>query len=86
MTMVPLVSTHSVNGIIEKDRMLLVSGALTITSSGGKRATGSSASSALFDGQNFFPYLVSQSSGGGSGSVSALVHSLSKINFNQRRE
>jgi hypothetical protein len=86
LTMVPLVSTHPSNGIIEDNRMLLVSGALSISSSGGKRDGPSSASSALFDGQNFTPYLVSQGSGGGSGSVSGLIHSFSTINFNHRRK
>jgi hypothetical protein len=85
MTMVPLVDSHSANGIIEQDRMLLVSGALSIGSANGKRDTPSTASSALFDGQNFIPYLVSQGSGGGAGSVSALIHSFSSFNFNHRR-
>jgi hypothetical protein len=88
MTMVPLVGSHPVNGPIQQDRMLLVSGALSIASaSGGKRdAATSSASSALFDGQNFFPYLVASSPSGGGGSISGLISSVTNFSFTQRRE
>ncbi len=74
--MVPLMNTHAANGIIEPDRMLMISGALA-TSTG-------NASSALYDGQNFIPYIVSTSASGTAGSVSSLFHSFSSFSFNQR--
>jgi hypothetical protein len=90
MTMVPLRDDHDTKGIIPKDRMLLVSGALSIGTSTGnsKRADADvdNASSALFDGVNFIPYLVSSSSSGGSGSVSSLIHSFKSYSFKRRRE
>ena|SRR5438445_138688 len=76
LTMVPLTNTHAANGIIEPDRMLMISGALA-TSTG-------NASSALYDGQNFIPYIVSTSASGTAGSVSSLFHSFSSFSFNQR--
>ncbi|TFY65748.1 hypothetical protein EVG20_g5344 [Dentipellis fragilis] len=77
LTMVPLQDTHSANGVIEQDRMLLVSGHLSDSSFG-------NASSALFDGQNFIPYFISASSAGSPGTVSSLFHSLSSFSFSQR--
>ncbi|KAI0048302.1 hypothetical protein FA95DRAFT_1491100 [Auriscalpium vulgare] len=77
LTMVPLQDTHSANGVIEQDRMLLVSGHLTDSSFG-------NASSALFDGQNLIPYIVASSSTGAPGTVSALFSSLSSFSFNHR--
>lgn len=79
LTMVPLQDTHSANGIIESDRMLLVSGALADSSFG-------SASSALFDGSTFIPYIMSASSTGGPGLVSSLFHSFSSFSFTQHRK
>lgn len=78
LTMVPLQDTHADNPIIESDRVLMISGSLT-TSAG-------NASSALFDGQNIIPYIVSSSSTGTPGVVSSLFHSLSSFSFNQRRK
>lgn len=77
--MVPLREDHAANGIIEKDRMLLVSGTLSDQTFG-------SASSALFDGQNFIPYIVTTSASGDPGAVSALIHSFTSYSFNSRRE
>ncbi|KAJ7287703.1 cortical protein marker for cell polarity-domain-containing protein [Mycena rebaudengoi] len=77
LTMVPLQDTHAGNGIIEPDRMLMVSGSLADSSFG-------SASSALFDGQTFFPYIVSTSSTGASGTVSSLFRSFANFSFTQR--
>lgn len=77
--MVPLQDTHSSNAIIEPDRMLLISGSLASDSFG-------NVSSALFDGQNFFPYIVSTSPSGGPGFVSQFFHSLATFSFNQRRK
>ena len=78
LTMVPLQDIHASNSIIESDRVLMISGSLT-TPAG-------NASSALFDGQNIIPYIVSTSSTGVSGSVSSLFHSFSSFSFNQRRK
>lgn len=79
LTMVPLQNTHAANGVIEPDRVLFVSGALSDSSFG-------NASSALFDGQNFIPYVVSTSSSGSPGAVSALIHSFTSFSFSQHRE
>ncbi|KAF7376020.1 SH3 domain-containing protein [Mycena sanguinolenta] len=43
------------------------------------------ASSALFDGQSFFPYIVSTSSTGSSGTVSSLFRSLATFSFTQHK-
>ena len=79
LTMVPLQDTHSVNGIVEPDRMLMVSGFLSATSF-------SNVSTALFDGQRFIPYIVSTSSSGISGTVSSLFHSFASFSFSHRRK
>ncbi|KAJ7502743.1 cortical protein marker for cell polarity-domain-containing protein [Mycena galericulata] len=76
LTMVPLQDTHTANSIIQSDRMLMISGSLADPSFG-------NASSALFDGQSFFPYIVSTSSTGSSGTVSSLFHSFSTFSFTQ---
>lgn len=76
--MVPLSESHSANSVIESDRMLLVSGSLSDSSFG-------NASSALFDGQTFIPYITSTSPSGTPGSVSALIHSFQTFSFNKRR-
>jgi hypothetical protein len=78
LVMVPLQNQHSAQGMIEDDRMLLVSG--NLVSSFGQ------ASSMLFDGENFTPYLVSASASGGAGSVAGLFNSLANFSFVQRRE
>ncbi|KDR75421.1 hypothetical protein GALMADRAFT_249474 [Galerina marginata CBS 339.88] len=77
LTMVPLQNTHTANGIIQSDRMLMISGSLS-TSSG-------NASSALYDGHSMIPFVVSTSASGSAGSVSSLFHSFSSFSFNQRR-
>ncbi|PPQ89535.1 hypothetical protein CVT25_012207 [Psilocybe cyanescens] len=77
LTMVPLQGSHEANGIIESDRMLMISGSLS-TSSG-------NSSSALFDGQNLIPFIVSTSASGSAGSVSSLFHSFSSFSFSQRK-
>jgi hypothetical protein len=76
LTMVPLQDTHAANGIIQSDRMLMISGSLAASSFG-------NASSALFDGQSFFPYIVSTSSTGSPGTVSSLFRSFSTFSFTQ---
>ncbi|TFK54374.1 hypothetical protein OE88DRAFT_1189445 [Heliocybe sulcata] len=77
LTMVPLQNTHSANGIIEPDRMLLVSGFLADSSFG-------NASSALFDGQNFIPYIMTRTADGDPGTISQVFHSLTTFSFTQK--
>ena len=77
--MVPLQNTHTANGIIESDRMLWISGSLSDSAFG-------NASAALFDGQQIIPYIVSSSSSGTPGTISALIHSFASFSFNQRSE
>ncbi|KAJ3547650.1 hypothetical protein NM688_g5377 [Phlebia brevispora] len=76
LTMVPLQNTHSANSIIEPDRMLWISGTLSDTTFG-------NASSALFDGQQIIPYIVSSSSSGSPGMIAALIHSFATFSFTQ---
>ncbi|KAJ7188405.1 cortical protein marker for cell polarity-domain-containing protein [Mycena filopes] len=78
LTMVPLQDTHAANSIIQSDRMLMISGSLADASFG-------NASSALFDGQSFFPYIVSTSSTGAAGTVSSLFRSFSTFSFTQHK-
>ncbi|KAJ3794740.1 cortical protein marker for cell polarity-domain-containing protein [Lentinula aff. detonsa] len=77
LAMVPLQDTHAANSIIESDRMLMISGSLDDSSFG-------NASTALFDGASFIPYLVSSTVSGSAGSVSSLFHSLSTFSFTQQ--
>ncbi|CCM00402.1 uncharacterized protein FIBRA_02432 [Fibroporia radiculosa] len=76
LIMVPLQNTHAANSIIQSDRMLMVSGYLADTSFG-------NASSALFDGETFIPYIVSETTSGLPGIVSGLVYSLASFSFTQ---
>ena len=75
LAMVPLQNQHSAQGIIEGDRMLLMSGSLV--SSFGQ------ASLVLFDGNDFIPYIVSASASGSSGSVAGLFNSLANFSFSR---
>ncbi|KAI9067122.1 hypothetical protein FKP32DRAFT_1588934 [Trametes sanguinea] len=77
LVMVPLQNTHDGNSVIESDRVLMVSGSISDSSFG-------NASSVLFDGQSFMPYIVSTSESGSPGAVSALFHSLASFSFTQR--
>ncbi|KIK67106.1 hypothetical protein GYMLUDRAFT_37143 [Collybiopsis luxurians FD-317 M1] len=77
LAMVPLQDTHAGNSIIESDRMLMISGSLDDPSFG-------NASTALFDGASFFPYITSSTVSGTAGSVSSLFHSLATFSFTQR--
>ncbi|KDQ57571.1 hypothetical protein JAAARDRAFT_35266 [Jaapia argillacea MUCL 33604] len=76
LTMVPLQDTHTANGVIESDRMLLLSGSLADSSFG-------NASSALFDGQSFIPYIITSAASGAPGYVATLFHSFSTFSFTQ---
>ncbi|KAK7057316.1 SH3 domain-containing protein [Favolaschia claudopus] len=78
LTMVPLQDTHTANSVIQSDRMLMISGSLAGSSFG-------NASSALYDGQTFFPYIVSTDSTGSSGTVSSLFRSFSTFSFAQHK-
>ncbi|KAJ7209519.1 cortical protein marker for cell polarity-domain-containing protein [Mycena pura] len=78
LTMVPLQDTHIANSVIQSDRMLMISGSLADSSFG-------NASSVLFDGQSFFPYIVSSSSVGSAGAISSLFHSFSTFSFTQHK-
>lgn len=79
LTMVPLQNTHASNGIIEPDRVLMISGTLLDSSFG-------NASSALFDGASFIPYIVSTSQSGSPGAVAGLFHSFASFSFDQHRK
>lgn len=78
LAMVPLQNHYSPQGIIEGDRMLLMSG--NLVSSFGQ------ASSVLFDGTNFIPYVVSASASGSPGSMAGLFNSLASFSFSQHSE
>ncbi|KAI0305506.1 cortical protein marker for cell polarity-domain-containing protein [Multifurca ochricompacta] len=77
LAMVPLQNEHQAQGIIERDRMLLMSGNIVDSSFG-------QASSVLFDGQTFIPFIASSSASGTPGSVSGLFNSLANFSFTQR--
>ncbi|KAF9237843.1 cortical protein marker for cell polarity-domain-containing protein [Melanogaster broomeanus] len=77
LLMVPLQNTHSSNSVIESDRMLMISGALSDSSFG-------SASSVLFDGQTFVPYIVSMSGQATMGYVLSLFYSITNFSFSQQ--
>lgn len=79
LLMVPLLNTHSANSIVESDRMLMISGALSDSSFG-------SASSVLFDGSSFTPYLATTTAQGALGSISSLFYSFANFTFNQQSE
>jgi hypothetical protein len=74
LTMVPLQNEYQAQGVIEGDRLLLMSGNLVDTSFG-------DASLVLFDGHDFTPYLVSSTSSGQPGSVSGIFNSLANFSF-----
>lgn len=78
LAMVPLQNTHDANSIIQSDRVLMISGALS-TAAG-------NASAALFDGQSVIPFFVSSSANGDPGSISSLFHSFTSFSFSKRSE
>ncbi|KAF8554722.1 hypothetical protein OG21DRAFT_1439806 [Imleria badia] len=77
LLMVPLQNTHSSNSIVESDRMLMISGAVSDSTFG-------SASLVLFDGQTFIPYLASMTAQGTLGYVSSLFYSIANFSFSQQ--
>jgi hypothetical protein len=74
LAFVPLSSEHGATGLIERDRMLMVSGDLYLDDMG-------NVTSALYDGSNWHPYLVGTSSTGGLASGSSLFWSESTFDF-----
>jgi cbb3-type cytochrome oxidase subunit 3 len=64
---------HSANGVIERNRMLLANGDITLPS--GK------VSAALYDGSTWYPYLVGSTSQGTLGSISSLFWSDQNFSF-----
>jgi hypothetical protein len=77
LAFVPLSSEHDASGLIERDRMLMVSGDLYLNDMG-------NVTSALYDGSNWHPYLVGTSSTGGLASGSSLFWSESSFDFSIR--
>lgn len=75
LVFVPLSTNHRAEALIEKDRMLLVSGDLTINST--------SISSALFDGETWYPYLVSSTATGSAGVISQLFYSITNFSLSK---
>lgn len=61
------------------DRVLLVSGQLNMASSG-------SASSAIFDGFAWYPFLLSSTAAGAAGTVAGLFYPASAIQFSRHSE
>jgi len=78
IAMVPLQNTHEGQGVIQDDRVLMVSGALVVPTHG-------NVSTALYDGSSIIPYIISSSLTGASGSVSALFRSIANFSFDQRK-
>ena len=79
LRVVPLQDQHTAQGVIQNDRALMISGALRSASLG-------SVSTALYDGQTFYPYLSTTASDGSPGIVSSLFHSFKSFSFSQRRK
>jgi hypothetical protein len=78
LIMVPVQNQHSSNGVIEPDRVLMISGSLADSGFG-------VASSALFDGQNLMPFITALSATGAPASIASLFHSFTTFSFNRRR-
>nr|XP_031864237.1 uncharacterized protein CI109_000149 [Kwoniella shandongensis]KAA5531309.1 hypothetical protein CI109_000149 [Kwoniella shandongensis] len=77
LAFVPMSDEHTAQGSIENDRMLMVTGDLNLRDSG-------NVTSALYDGSNWYPYLVATTSTGGLGAASTLFWSQSSFSFNIR--
>ncbi|KAG8829607.1 hypothetical protein FRC17_006318 [Serendipita sp. 399] len=78
LELVPLQEDHDGTSIIQSNRMLWISGSLS-----GSNFT--RASSALYDGQNLYPYLVTSTASGDAGSIASFFHSFSTFSFNRRK-
>jgi uncharacterized protein YgbK (DUF1537 family) len=79
IAMVPLQNNHDEQGVIQSDRVLMVSGSLVDTTHG-------NVSTALYDGKNMIPYIVASTASGSSGYVSSLFRSVANFSFDQRSE
>lgn len=77
LAFVPLSRSHESNDAMESNRMLLVSGDLTINDT--------SVSSALYDGEAWYPYLVATSETGSSGIVAQMFYSVSNFSLSAGR-
>ena len=73
LVFVPLAKDHDSNGVLESNRMLLVSGNLQINAT--------SVSSALFDGASWYPFLVATAASGSAGAVSQLFYSITNFSL-----
>ncbi|GAA5826546.1 hypothetical protein JCM11251_002420 [Rhodosporidiobolus azoricus] len=76
LAFVPLQSNHDSNSVIESNRMLMVSGDLTINDT--------SVASALYDGESWYPYLLATSATGSAGIVSQLFFSITDFSLSGR--
>ncbi|CAO1613791.1 unnamed protein product [Parajaminaea phylloscopi] len=74
LTFVPINKAHPSNGVLENNRLLVVSGALKMRSFG-------NVSSAFFDGQTWTPFLISTSSSGGPGVMRSFTRSTEVLKF-----
>ena len=74
LTFVPLSKAHPGNSVLENNRLLVVSGALSTQTYG-------NISSLLFDGQNFTPFLVATNLNGSPGVVRSFSRSTEVLKF-----
>lgn len=75
---VPLSEEHNVQGIIQTNRMLWLSGSFS--------GNGGGFSSALYDGQTLHPYLLTSTASGDPGAIASFFHSYSTFSFDIHRE
>lgn len=78
LAFVPLSKRHEAQGPIQDDRMLMASGNVFLSNKG-------NVSSALYDGQQWHPYLVGSSPTGAIGAGSSLFWSESNFSFSLRK-
>ncbi|SNX84709.1 uncharacterized protein MEPE_03418 [Melanopsichium pennsylvanicum] len=74
LTFVPISKAHASNNVLEDNRMLVVSGALTTQDYG-------NISSVFFDGQSYSPFLLATNLDGSSGIVRAFIRSTEVLRF-----
>lgn len=74
LTFVPISKAHPSNSILEDNRLLVISGALTTQDYG-------NISSVFFDGQNYSPFLLATNLDGSSGIVRAFSRSTEVLRF-----
>lgn len=76
---VPLSEEHDVQGIIQTNRMLWLSGSFSSKNMG-------TFSSALYDGQTLHPFLLTSTASGDPGAIASFFHSYSTFSFDIHRE